>query len=114
MKDHEVTNQKAPDERETFEAWVRASGRSHMLERESEHGWYENLTITAWWTAWQARAALAAQDERLAFVLDHLRASDDRLESLVCCVHDSDGFPLQDEQAIAAIDAAIRKCKVAA
>jgi hypothetical protein len=56
-------NKRAADdaEREAFEAWVSASGREHMLERDHPHLWYKDLTVSAWWTAWQARAALSAR-----------------------------------------------------
>jgi hypothetical protein len=49
-------NKRAADdaEREAFEAWVSASGREHMLERDHPHLWYKDLTVSAWWTAWQA------------------------------------------------------------
>jgi hypothetical protein len=49
-------------ERERFKAWVSASGRAHLLEREVPHGWYIDLNVTAWWTAWQARAAIDKGD----------------------------------------------------
>lgn len=52
---------KASDERTerlAFEKWVAASGRGHLLEREAPHKWYKDPTVTAWWTAWQARATL--------------------------------------------------------
>lgn len=39
--------------RERFEEWVSASGRAHLLERDHPHLWYKDLTVTAWWTAWQ-------------------------------------------------------------
>jgi hypothetical protein len=57
-------NKRAADdaEREAFEAWVSASGREHMLERDHPHLWYKDLTVSAWWTAWQARAALSRAD----------------------------------------------------
>lgn len=45
------------DERKAFEGWVAASGRAHMLKRDDRNDWYADLTVTAWWTAWQARAA---------------------------------------------------------
>lgn len=45
------------DEREAFETWVAASGRAHVLTRDDRNDWYADLTVTAWWTAWQARAA---------------------------------------------------------
>lgn len=49
-------------EREQFEAWVSASGRGHLLERDYPFDGYADLTVTAWWTAWQAsRAALIDQ-----------------------------------------------------
>jgi hypothetical protein len=56
-------NKRAADdaEREAFEAWVSASGREHMLERDHPHLWYKDLTVSAWWTAWQARAALSSR-----------------------------------------------------
>lgn len=41
-------------EREQFEAWVSASGRAHLLGRDEPHLWYKDLTVSAWWTAWQA------------------------------------------------------------
>ena len=44
-------------EREAFEAWVSASGRAHLLALDEPHGWYKDLMVTAWWTAWLARAA---------------------------------------------------------
>lgn len=50
------------DEREQFEAWVSASGRGHMLERETPHGWYLDLTVTAWWTAWQESRRVAVEN----------------------------------------------------
>lgn len=53
-----MTEREIEQEREAFEAWISASGRADMLEREKPHGWYLDLTITAFWTAWQARATL--------------------------------------------------------
>jgi len=50
-------------ERPGFEAWVSASGRAHMLGRD-ERGWYKDLTITAWWSAWQGRATYEAAQRR--------------------------------------------------
>ena len=47
-------------EREAFEAWIAESGRGHMLKRDPENGWHEDLEVTARWAAWQARAHLAA------------------------------------------------------
>jgi hypothetical protein len=32
-----------------------------MLERDHPHLWYKDLTVSAWWTAWQARAALSSR-----------------------------------------------------
>lgn len=43
-------------ERKEFEEWIAESGRGHLLERETPHGWYKDLTVTAWWTAWCERA----------------------------------------------------------
>jgi hypothetical protein len=40
--------------RESFEAWITASGRGHLLELDTPHLWYKDLNVTAWWTAWQA------------------------------------------------------------
>ena len=51
-------------ERPGFEAWVSASGRAHMLGRD-ERGWYKDLTITAWWSAWQGRATYEAAQRRV-------------------------------------------------
>jgi hypothetical protein len=49
----------AVDERESFEKWVSASGRAHMLERDARHGWYIELNVTAWFAGWMGRASLA-------------------------------------------------------
>ncbi len=49
--------------REKFEAWISASGRSHLLERDDTHDWYKDLTITAMWSAWQANALVSHDDE---------------------------------------------------
>lgn len=53
------------EERDTsFEAWISASGRGHMLEK-SKHGWYIDLNVTAWYAgwcgAWQAARSLPRQ-----------------------------------------------------
>lgn len=56
--------EQASDERQLFEAWVTAGGRGHLLELDHPHLWYKDLTITAWWTAWQARAALQGAHKR--------------------------------------------------
>ena len=56
----------AVDERESFEKWVSASGRAHMLERDARHGWYIDLNVTAWFAGWQARASLSAQPTPVA------------------------------------------------
>ena len=50
-----------PDERAEFEAWVSASGRAHLLGRDKTHGYYKDMTVTAWWAVWQARAAQSSQ-----------------------------------------------------
>lgn len=75
----------ANKEREDFEAWVSASRRSHMLGRDRD-GWYESLTVTAWWTAWQARATLPststdgaqADDEAENFAMSKFASRADR------------------------------------
>lgn len=63
LQDKLASQQAEPvgDERAAFEAWVSASGRAHLLERDEKHGYYKDLTVTAWWTAWQARAAQSGQ-----------------------------------------------------
>ena len=48
------------DERAAFEAWVSNSGRAHLLVLDAPNGWYKDLTVTAWWSAWIARAQLEA------------------------------------------------------
>lgn len=69
------------NERVAFESWVADSGRSHLLERRNgDRGWYTDLTVTAWWTAWEARALLATSPTSKEIELDSVTAS--KMETL--------------------------------
>jgi len=64
------------EERAAFEAWVESKGDADVawLERDKRHGFYINLTVSAWWEAWQAarRAAPSApMGEELPALPEH-------------------------------------------
>ena len=64
--------------RAAFEAWVSASGRAHLLKR-AKQGWYEDLTVTAWWTAWKAASAVSLAPTQAAEPLSGWVSVEERL-----------------------------------
>ena len=89
--------QAVPDERAAFEVWIAASGRAHLLT-VSPQGWYEDLTVAAWWTAWQARAALAKPSEQAqqpaSAPLDAAAIRNQALEEAIQVIQDGDNKSL--------------------
>ncbi|MEC4595492.1 hypothetical protein [Burkholderia vietnamiensis] len=59
------------DERAAFEAWV--STNSSLPATCDVRGVYVNITVRAWWTAWQARAASANETGAEGVLIERLK-----------------------------------------